>query len=354
MSDSERKILEAALTAELAKARNSEGARNVLALLFPKAETVLRTFISPDSEPASRKIDRRISQRDFAENYFSLGVDTDAWNQSEFDIILKGSPADAFDQLHRKIAQASSTKHPDIRRIFLELLDSRFSSLQQLDQEWLDAIVAASPDLIIQRDDDGKFFAFDNEDRLRWIIIHGLKNLPALTQMSLLRSSFLNASDLSLLTDLSRTLIGDQEPKGTNRRPDWVDFGEQGSELRSILLGRVMMVARSGEIWNQARPRNLLWFWWGAGSEQDVKEFTTVAMNSPLGLRKLLEVPIGEVKSTAGNYEQVAKHWEKVVDLDGLRLRAEKIISESKDENDTRLATRFLQALQRGQDEPFS
>jgi hypothetical protein len=118
-------------------------------------------------------------------------------------------------------------------------------------------------------------------------------------------------------------------------------------------LERVKEAASAGEIWNSAGPDRQLWFWWGTGADTEVKSFTSNAMTSEIGLRKLLDISVSRVKSTAGDYDHVQKSWEKVVDLDALKLRAEKLINSAGSDADIKLARRFLDALQRGREDRF-
>jgi hypothetical protein len=349
MSDSEKK-LETALNAELAKARNQQGARNILALLFPKAENALRTFIPTDSDINVRKIKRRFSQKDFAESYFALSPQENSWGQSEFELAISGPPLEAFNLLRRKIENSPKERQSDIRRIFLELLDSKFSSTQQLDENWLNALIAESPELLSKKDQDTRsFFSIDNEDRLRWIVVHGLKELPSAEQINLLKSAISTAKDLTVLTDVVRGIFGDSNPEGSNNHRSGFSFNdEESAAIRKMLVSRIKEIAEAGDIWSQARPDRILWFWWGTDAEDEVKAFTNRAMASAVGLRTLLDVSVRTVRSTSGDYESVSPSWEKIVDINALSERATELINTANNENDVRLAHRFLEAMEKG------
>ncbi len=354
MNEVDRKKLEASLSSVLIKARNPEGAKNILAMLFPKAENVLRTFITGESDANTQKIKRRISQKDFTADYFSLSSQTDFWSRSEFETVMAGLPQEAFNQLREKVEHSTEQKKSDVRRVFLDLLQSKFTSTQKLNQEWLDAIISASPYLLSKKDEDSQFFfSVENEDRLRWIIVRGLRQLSTPDQINLLKSAIQTAGDLTVLTDVVRSVTGDSNPDGSKTTRQDFSWGTERTIIRDLLLGRIKSASETGEIWTQARPDRLLWFWWGTDAAGEVKSFTERAMSSPIGLKKLLEISVSEVKSTAGNYERVPSSWEKIVDLDALAKFASELLKTKNSDIDDKLARRFLAALARGREDPF-
>ena len=314
----------------------------------------MQTYVPDDSDINARRLKRRLSQKDFTDSYFSLSPESDSWGRSEFETIIKGSPSDAFTQLTEKVGRTSKSKRSDVRRIFLELLDSKFSSAPELNQEWLNAIIAASPDLLSEKDEESKFlFSVDNEDRLRWIIVNGLRQLSPAAQIGLLKSAIITAGDLTVLTDVVRGIIGDANPDYTKAHREGFDFGDDESVIRNLLLDRVRVAAATGDIWGQARPDRLLWFWSGSGAASELSTFADKAMTSSVGLRKLLEITIGKVRSTAGDYERVPKSWEKIVDLNALRKLASELIEAPNDDSDIKLARRFLDALEKSKSSSF-
>ncbi|MGX4773846.1 hypothetical protein ACWAUC_29060 [Bradyrhizobium guangdongense] len=353
MNDPNEERLEAALTQMLAEAHNKDAATNILAMLFPKAEKLLKTFVSVDTDKDTTKLKRRIAERDFAANYFSLTPEGELWGRSEFEDAVSSRPDEAFRRLQKKVDAASAEEGSDVRRIFLELLDARFSSSASLNQEWLDAILAASPNLLLQPDEDRRaIFSIDNEDRLRWIIVHGFKSLSNSARASMLKAAIIKADDLSLLADIVRSFVGDLVAGGSSGRSK-DDLGNEGEAIRTLLLERVKEAAAAGTIWKNARPGHLLWFWWGNSGPDEVKSFTNVAIDSETGIRGLLDVTVSRVRSTAGDYDQVQKSWEEIVDLEALESRAKQLIGSSENEADVRLASRFLDALQRGRNGRF-
>src|ERR1700722_11344836 len=127
----------------LSSAKSQEGAKNTLALLFPKAERALKSYLSSQNANVKANIlNRRISQKDFAANYFTLSPATNAWGITQFQNLIKDGPDKLFEELNRRLEIAKSEDHSEIRRLFLELLDSLFSSQTSITKEWLNRILA--------------------------------------------------------------------------------------------------------------------------------------------------------------------------------------------------------------------
>lgn len=353
MSDQDQNKLEALVNDALMKARSSEGARNILAHLFPRVEKVLQTYAPISESIEERKRRRRLSVADYSESYFSLTPQMNSWGQLEFDTAIKAGPDEAFSALHRKLEQSSEDHKSDLRRIFLELLDAEFSTRRSLDDDWLSVILKESPDLLDQGDEQRlSFFSFNNLDRLRALLFHGLKNVAASEAARLLKSAISSADDLSLLADLVRSLLGDTHPDGATHERMRVDLDHQAESIRELLLGRVRELSSTNDIWSQARPEQLLWFWWGSNNESEVKSFTSNSMDTLVGVKALLRITPGTVVSSEGNFERVGRTWNKIVDLDLLSRRAEALLINGS-EADALLAKRFLEAVKRGRESSF-
>jgi hypothetical protein len=350
MIESSKERLEQLVKDGLGLARNREVAKNILSLLFPKVEEVEPTFLPTNTNLHERRIRRRVSIADYSENYFTLTPDPDDWSQLEFEKILGNSPEDAFNALERKLAFAPVERKSDLRRNFLELLEAEFSSRKMLNEAWVLTILDHSKELLVEKDEETKFlFTFGNFDRLRWLLRNGIERLPVEERASILRTAIAQASDMSVLADLIRGLIGDTNPNGSKSRDRQNFLGESSDEIAQQLLSRIRDLSRSGQIWTQSDPGRLLWFWWGANHEDEVRLFTSSAMETETGLRGLLVIPISLVRSSAGNYEHVGQEWSRVIDIDALEKKAHKLLEESSP-TDRQIAARFLEALQRGLD----
>jgi hypothetical protein len=338
------------IEAELLHSKNEEAAKNALALLFPSVQRVIKTYVSSDSDVKFLKAGRRISQRDFAEAYFSLNPDTASWGRSEFERLIAEGPEVAFAALESRTRSSPIAHRARLRRLFLELLDAAFSTTLELTQAWLDQLIAQSPKLLLEKDPSAKsMFTFDNEDRLRWLITNAIERLSMSHRLDLLKGAIRRASDLTVLTDVVRGIVGDKNPEGARDRGDKSDFGNDAEAIRALLLDRIRRLVPRGKIWSQSRPSQLLWFWWGSDLQAEVHTFTKRAMKTKRGLLGLLDAPIGVVNSSSeGLFERVNRSsWSKIVDIDELIARAKQLAKFGTSQSERDIATRFLNAVAR-------
>jgi hypothetical protein len=339
----------------LSGVKNREGAKNTLALLFPKAERALKSYLSSENANVKANIlNRRISQKDFSANYFTLSPATNAWGITQFQNLFKEGPDKLFDELNRRLELAKSEDHSDIRRLFLELLDSLFSSKTLITKEWLDRILVESPAFLRERDRGRpSYIGVENEDRLRWLIVNALTRLSEGDRAELLKDAIAEADDLSVLSDVVRSIAGDLNPEGAKDRNEEAGLGVQTDAVRDILIEKVSHLAKMNDIWRQANPSHLLWFWWGANKTDEVKDFTNRTMDTAEGLRGLLKITVTTVISSAGNYDHVNKSWPKIVDISKLTTHAQRLLIKPGDDDLKQLAVKFLAAVERGRESPF-
>ncbi len=184
------------------------------------------------------------------------------------------------------------------------------------------------------------------------VIVNGLARLPPDRNSALIKSAIRSAPDLTVLTGVVRGIVGDSHPEGGRSERGRLSFGSERDNIRKGLVDRIRKLARSGKIWKQTRPAELLWFWWGTNKEDEVKVFTAEAMDTPLGLIGLLNSSISTVGSSSGNYERVSPTCSKILDLEERRQRAAALARTGNDA-EIKLAERFLVALKRGQEHPF-
>ena len=158
-----------------------------------------------------------------------------------------------------------------------------------------------------------------------------------------------SAQDNTVLCDLIRTVLRDLHPEGATDAPGTWSLGESdATAIWSELLHRVRDMARTGEIWNQANPRQILWFWWGSDLEFEVRNFTQEALATSAGTSGLLDIAVSTVRSSAGDYEHVNNSTGYIVNLDALSSRAQGLLRRKRAKvGDKALATRFLEALQK-------
>jgi hypothetical protein len=342
----------------LRNAKAPEAARNLLALLFPKVERALRTYIPSETmEGGERRRRRRLSERDFAPTYFSLNPQPVSWSVSDIDSILNSeNPSNALAEVRERIDSTAETDRGRLRRLFLEALDGAFGPKREFTGAWLAALVDFSGSLIRNRDEttSDSMFGVDNLQRLRWVLLNALKGLPPEGRFEIVSSAIPQAADITLLCDFVRSTAGDVHPDGASEDRDRLYFGERTEELRGQLLRRVGALSESGALWSQADPARILWFWWGCNLEDEVREFIDKAMATEEGLMALLRIPISRVRSSAGDYDQINRRvWSAIVDLGKLEAKAQEIIGSNASDARLVLAQRFLEALRKGEKSPF-
>jgi hypothetical protein len=327
----------------------TNAARCALALLFPRAEQLLKTAVysGPRDNDGLRKA-RRISVADFAPAYFGLDPQKATWGRSELDRILNlDDPDAAFQTVEERVGSAAERDRPRLRRLFLDELRTTFEVSREITTDWLRGLLNASPVYIAAEDQTTRFFHVeDNSDRLRRLVIRALERLSQENRSALIASVIPRVTDLTILCTVYRSITPDRRPEGAVRDRIAVSLGDQADLLREQLLARVKSLACTGEIWRQATPRDIILFWWGGTLDDEVRQFTSTAMRTAEASLSLLSVPIHVVYSTDGNYETVAPIWSTILDLDALAASARKILIESSPEKHKQIAERFLTAMQ--------
>jgi hypothetical protein len=199
-------------------------------------------------------------------------------------------------------------------------------------------------------------FEVDNAARVRWVITDALKTLDPKLRARIVLNVIHDVADITVLSDLARSLIGDLHPVANNV-PNEQFFGNSDEErlIRNSLLERVRNLAATGAIWAQAEPRQIIWFWWGSDLENEVRAFTARAMRTKIGLRALLDLTVNQVQASGGNYERVKRSSvEHIVDVEALESQARRLLKrKNSPEADKAIARRFLDALQRGDSNNF-
>lgn len=349
----ENKELAASLKELTDAAKNPEGARNILAMLFPKADQVLETYISNEQgNQYALKRQRRISQQEFASTYFRLDPVPISWSRSELEELFKLGPQRALDAVEARVEKYDEKDNARLRRQFLEFLTAALSQRGAFSSEWFYRLMMVSPMYILRRErkpwdllsDDG-FMIFDR------LLFQALRPLSPDERYLLIVEKLSQLEDLSVFAGFFRSAAGDTNPDGS-RTKDVPFFGARTEELRDQLVAMVRQLALSGQFWDQISPVQLLWFWWGANHEEEVREFLLKSMHDPTTLERVLDASISPVVSSAGNYERVSRSFERLIDLNVLKERALDLLDRAPNENTTTV-TRFLRALERSESSSF-
>ena len=353
MAEDEKK-LKAALDVLIKGAKNPEVASIGLGLLFPIARKALDTF---DGNSSAANSGHRLSRAEFTAAYFSLDPRRATWGRSEIEGLLQSqAPGVALEQL---VNRTQNSALPDMDRVrlrgqLLDALEGAFATGNpQLSSEWVRAVLDVSP--VFLRAQDTKpsdLFRTTNEERLRWVLVRPMRGLSPDKRAELVKSSIIDVADISLLCEVFRSVAGDRTADGV--KPPFGDnpFGLETEDLRNMLVSRAQQIADKGAFWSQALPAIILWFWRNSGHEEQVKEFVRSAIQNRSVVGRILEIPISEVVSTAGNYFQVQNSWSNIFDLNILDKIANELI-QSGDEIDGPRAEQYLTARQNARENSF-
>lgn len=332
----------------VAEAKDPVAARQALALLFPKAEKVLNTYLTIRySKTKSSMRGRRISMSDFAHAYFRLDPQPATWGRSEIEAVLDSTdPLSALQAIEEKIERAPLQARNRLRRIFLESLEDAFGEDRAFTLEWLNALVELAPRYIATKDeDDGGLFFIDSSFRIRSVITQALMALSTEERSPIVEAAIRQAKDISVLCDVVRGMAGDRHAEGVEESESRGGFGSRTDIVRQELYDRVKELAADGQIWSQAAPEEILWFWWGLDQEAEVRSFLNRSFDDKRALFSLFDITVGQVRSSSGNFERVGQDWRKILDLEELGKRAQIIEEQSADEGERALAKRYLSAL---------
>ncbi len=349
--------LKANLDSILKTAKNSNALSVGLGLLFPKVRKVLNT-LDGSFGATSDALGHRISGSEFAAAYFALDPKEATWERAELDRFLRtDAPRDALGQLVSK-TQSLSVSESDrvrLRGQLLDVMEEGFASGDpSLSTEWFRAVLDASPIFIRARDvkPSGFLYRTTNEERLRWLLVRPMRDMSPDERAGLIRPNIDDLLDISLLCDVFRSMAGDLTADGVSPQYGENVFGSETEQLRERLVARAREIAADGKFWSQALPGDILWFWRNSNYETDVREFTSASLADRGNIAKILEVPVSEVVSTAGNYFQVQSSWMNVIDLNTLDTLADEL-SQSGSVDEKQAADRYLDARKNARDKPF-
>lgn len=340
--------IQSELESLLKDSRNEKAAREAIAYLFPKISDALK--IPTGSFGNDRSYSKlRISNSAYSSNYFKLNPDKINWSKTEFKKALELGPAYAFDMLKGKIHLEPEEKRERIRSSFLEMIYSILMEISDADEayKWFIALIDSAGIVFeVAPKRAQSMFTLDADQHLTMILSDLLKRQQPETRGRWVERATVEVSDVSMLCAAFTYMAG-----AKNSRPaEGIDpkaFGDQTESIRENLARRVALEADKDLIFSLCHPRNVLWFWDGAGHSADVLRYTNGVIEYDAGLKSLLELTIGLVRSTAGNYERVNRNtWAGIIDIDKLERKAGVAAADpshiAKD-----AAQRFLEALKR-------
>jgi hypothetical protein len=130
---------------------------------------------------------------------------------------------------------------------------------------------------------------------------------------------------------------------GTDREKS---LGDREDEIRSLMLGRIRDIAKTGAFWSQAIPSVLLWSWWGATLDgKEARNFVRMTASSGKNDGALLEAFIQEMHSSSDGLREYVPldQVRSFIEPTELKEIADRL-NESAIEEDVRAAQRFLRA----------
>ena len=352
---SDDKDLVQKLTKLVSEARKPSHASVGLGLMFPKAQSALDVY-DGGLQGSNPVLSHRISRREFAAAYFGLSATSASWAKSDLERLIKSeNPSSTLNDLLLTIDNLtpSLTERAKLRGQLIKVIEDGINSEElKLNAAWLQAIFRASPLFIKMRDTKSSgWYRVSNDERLRWLILKPMRDMPAQTRSDLMYAAIEDLDDFSLPCEVFRALAGDILKDAAKGLFGDAAFGSETNNLRVSLVDRARKLAGSGTMWLQALPENILWFWRNAGYVEEVRSFIREEIEEGRNIQSILALPITEVVSTAGNYFQVQKSWELLVDLDLLDAVASELARADDDRG--RAAREYLGAREKRKEQSF-
>ncbi|MGO9133835.1 MAG: hypothetical protein ACLP8A_07270 [Methylovirgula sp.] len=225
-----------------------------------------------------------------------------------------------------------------LRRAVIDHLAQRFERAAP-DHEMMTALFAASPAYLRAeqgvRPNDGASV----KDLFCDLVRRVLAALSPSDRAALYEALFSKLADLSLAC-----LVANAEAT--------VDGNPAiAAELSSRLDPRVETLAARGDLWRQAVPAAVLWFWWRFAQDDRLYAFVRTSMRDKASLSVILDMV---VEPDANGTDLIAvRRWSKIVDFSGLEKEALQLALSGTAREDRRRARRFLDAFGNGKSELF-
>lgn len=336
----------------LREATDKKAVTEALSFLFPKLGKILNVPTGHYADAVESFRRRRISNAEYTRAYFSLAPDDVVWGKSHADALALADPQTAFDDFHSRLLRTPPRDRAKLRRVFVDILSS-ITRQTERPLEWFMAVVQNARSLLeLIPETNLGLFDLGIETQITFLLIEILKPLDAAVRGDIVSHAISNASDVSFICNVFRSFVGDVEEGGAKGQLKDA-LGESTGILRDRLVSRVEEIATSGQLYESVRPEDILWFWWGSGHGNELRQHTAAALDNPTLLRSLLRITISTVMSSAGNYERVDRRsWSKIVDIEELHARAARI-SNDPNHPDFDVSQRFLAAYARSGEDEF-
>ncbi len=262
-------------------------------------------------------------------------------------LFAQSTPACAFALLEASLNKCPDAERLRLRGVVLDILEARISNETPLTGDWLKAVFEASVAYLRAGQGgaaypDGKSLA----DRLCTLVRAALALMSPPERVALFRAILPELSDVSLACLLLRSSADDQVAEAL--------FGPAVTELRSILQPCVEKLGARGDLWQQAAPAAVLWFWWSFAQEDRLYAFVKASMRDSRSLAALLDMIVEPAVPNSSGVDLVAvRRWSKIIDFGGLEKEALQLALSGASREDRRRARRFLDAFGNGKSELF-
>jgi len=347
------KIVKDKVEPTLETARTEGAARNALWFLFPKLiskEDVL--FDRPNRDPADETL--RVSNLLAGGRYFDLGAHRTRFSASALRKLLSDDdPKAQIAEAIRWIEDQPVTAREDLCQQMTEAISQgKFGANEPISKDWFDALAASWP-YFHRVQDQSLIFISSWSDLISGSMRRGLEQLDADEASEILLGSIQNSQDVSVLAGLVRHFLGDVRENGATSRSALftVHVFDFARDIRGAMLQRTQQLAETRKLWSQADPWELVWFWHQAIESDDVKKFLESEVQKDDAFEPIVRGAINRVFSSSGTYERVSP-WTLNLFIDPTiyRVAAENRLS-SNEEGIRSLASRFLSALEIGENE---
>lgn len=318
-----------------------------LAMLFPPVARAFDTFFGASGDKAQARRQKRLHVSEFGRVYFQLEAPEDVWERDFFEEALLATDPEPY--VRRVVGGDGKAANvaSKLRIQFLEDVVGAFGDGKAMSRAWFNALIKHSPRLTQLKDETDDFLGRrNNYRRLVNAMFRGLDGTPVEARGSLLMDLLREQADISIVCDLIRTAIGDLGQTAPRER---MDLGGVEPALRELGSKRARELAKTGAIWSQADPGDIIWFWRGCGAEAEVAEFLADQAAKPETFSNVVDQLVSKVYSTEGDYEQVPEWMGNLMSIDVVTAAAKKYANAPGDQNYAQ-AVRYLNALERRED----
>lgn len=276
---------------------NHEAVMNSLEFLFKESSLYK---IEPENIPFKL---RNIHSPEF---YFQSIFDDGDWNKALLSKLLSNdNPRVLIEDAKKQFDSLNYENKDRLKVLYVEaILDKYFGKNNSFNESWFLALLDNTRFfLTIGESTSVGVFSYTMEDKVRIGVLQSLRTLSPLERANMLEEAAGSSNDITLVCQITRSLIGDARLDGAKARDE--ELNDYAESIRQALLTRTRMMADTGDIWFQYSPYTILWFWRNATDTNEVEEFLIRSLNVREIGKTFLLSSLKNVLSTSGNYEKL-------------------------------------------------